>query len=83
MEQAQLAAALERLDLIRFSVLLLLPVVVLELMAMEVAAARAAALALPQLEVGQLGKAKMEERVTTTALVMLLAVEEVVLVQLV
>ena len=50
---------------------------------MEVAAARAAALALPQLEVGQLGKAKMEERVTTTALVMLLAVEEVVLVQLV
>ena len=81
--RAQLAAVRGLPALIRFSAPLLQQVVVLELMAMEVTAARAAAQSQPQLEVEQQGKAKMEERATTTARVMLLAVEEVVLVQLV
>jgi hypothetical protein len=81
--RAQLVVAQERLAQILFSAPLLQQVVVLELMAMEVTAARAAAQSQPQLEVEQQGKAKMEERATTTARVMLLAVEEVVLVQLV
>jgi hypothetical protein len=69
--------------LILFLVLLRQPVVVLEQTATQEAAARAAAQSQAQLEVERLDKAKMEARATTTARVMLLAVEEVVLVQLV
>ena len=75
--------ALERLGQILFLIPLLLLVVVLELMAMQEAADRAAAQSQAQLEVEQFDKAKMEVLATTTARVMLLAVEEVALVQLV
>jgi len=58
-------------------------VVVLEQTATQETAARAAAQSQAQLEVERLDKAKTEARDTTAARVMLLAVEEVVLVQLV
>jgi len=56
--------------------------VVLELMAMEEAAARAAAQSRAQLEVEQQGKDTMEAQVTTAARAMLLAAEAVALAQL-
>ena len=68
--------------LIRFSVLLRQPAVVLELMAMEEAAARAAAQFQAQLEVEHQGKATMEAQVTTAARAMLLAAEVVEQAQL-
>ena len=81
--RAQSVEALERLVQILFLVLLLLPVVDLELMAMPVAAARAAAQPHPQLEMERLTKVTTVLKVTTTAQVMLLAAEAAVLAQLV
>jgi hypothetical protein len=68
---------------ILFLVPLLLPVVVLEQMAMQVAVDRAVALPLPQLEVEQQGKATMERKDTITALEMLRAAGVVEQAQLV
>jgi hypothetical protein len=82
-EQAQLAVALARRGQTLFLVPSLRLVVVLEQTATQEAAARVEVQSQAQLEVERLDKAKTEARDTTTARVMLLAVEEVVLVQLV
>ena len=82
-EQAQLAAVRGLLEQILFLVPLLLLVVVTEQMAFRAAVDRAAAQSQARLAAEQLDKAKMEARATTTARVMLLAVEEVDQVQLV
>jgi len=81
--RAQLAVALARRGQTLFLVPSLRLVVVTEQMAFRAAVDRAAAQSQARLAAEQLDKAKMEARATTTARVMLLAVEEVVLVQLV
>jgi hypothetical protein len=81
--RAQLVVVRGLPALILFLVLLRQPAVVLELMAMEETAARAAAQSLPQLEVEQQGKATMERKDTITALEMLRAAGVVEQAQLV